>query len=133
MHQCCISQVVLEPDFTNPNWQAGFSTIAGGVVTLKALEQIRLEEGLSPSQAAARSPSLPAPPRSKTAKLNITLTATELTLLQQLAQADLTENVAPAIESAWFAIERILRQYAQYHFDYPIRSAALIDSCFAPA
>ncbi|NJR51766.1 MAG: DNA repair protein RecO [Leptolyngbyaceae cyanobacterium CSU_1_3] len=133
VHQCCISQVVLEPDFTNPNWQAGFSTIAGGVVTLKALEQIRLEEGLSPSQAAARSPSLPAPPRSKTAKLNITLTATELTLLQQLAQADLTENVAPAIESAWFAIERILRQYAQYHFDYPIRSAALIDSCFAPA
>jgi DNA repair protein RecO (recombination protein O) len=31
----------------------------------------------------------------------------------------------------WLKIERLLRQYAQYHFDRPIRSAALIDSCFA--
>ncbi|WP_254721918.1 hypothetical protein [Kovacikia minuta] len=31
----------------------------------------------------------------------------------------------------WSSVERILRNYAQYHFDRPIRSATLIDACFA--
>ncbi|MGA7933896.1 MAG: DNA repair protein RecO [Kovacikia sp.] len=33
----------------------------------------------------------------------------------------------------WCSVERVLRYYAQYHFDRPIRSAALIDACFASA
>ena len=70
------------------------------------------------------------------------LTAIELLLLQQLNQADLiaalpimAPNTAPTQVTPhryWYRIERILRQYAQYQFDRPIRSAALIDSCFTP-
>lgn len=32
----------------------------------------------------------------------------------------------------WLSIERLLRHYAQYHLDQPIRSAALIETCFLP-
>ncbi len=32
----------------------------------------------------------------------------------------------------WRHIEKFLRQYAQYQFDRPIKSAALIDTCFTP-
>ena len=32
----------------------------------------------------------------------------------------------------WRHIEQFLRQYAQYQFDRPIKSAALIDTCFTP-
>jgi DNA repair protein RecO (recombination protein O) len=34
-------------------------------------------------------------------------------------------------KNSWLSVEQILRQYAQYHFGRPIRSAALIDSYFA--
>ena len=75
--------------------------------------------------------------------LGILLNAAELELLQQLAQAELPQpgqlmpdslsNPSLSPEELWRSIERILRHYAQYHFDRPIRSATLIDSCFAPA
>ncbi len=44
-------------------------------------------------------------------------------------------TVASALEESgphvmWRHIEQFLRQYAQYQFDRPIRSAALIDTCF---
>ncbi len=68
--------------------------------------------------------------------LNTRLNATELALLQQLAGAELTQlnaflpqPVSP--HTSWPIIEQILRQYAQYHFGRPIRSATLIDSYFA--
>ena len=32
--------------------------------------------------------------------------------------------------TVWLSLERTLRYYAQYHFDQPIRSAALIETCF---
>ncbi|MBE9028137.1 DNA repair protein RecO [filamentous cyanobacterium LEGE 11480] len=63
--------------------------------------------------------------------------AIELYLMQQLAQealpqvSDNTGFAVETIQGAWRKIERILRQYAQYHFDRQIRSAKLIDSCFA--
>lgn len=34
--------------------------------------------------------------------------------------------------SLWLHIEKLLRQYAQYQFERPIRSATLIDTCFNP-
>jgi DNA repair protein RecO (recombination protein O) len=33
--------------------------------------------------------------------------------------------------SSWLSVERILRQYLQYHLEQPILSALLIDSYFA--
>jgi len=73
---------------------------------------------------------------------SLQLNSVELLLLQQLAQPELLQldafseeleqNAfsASAHAAAWLKIERILRQCAQYHFDRPIRSAALIDTCF---
>ncbi len=64
--------------------------------------------------------------------------AIELYLMQQLAQETLpqiSDNTGFAIDTlqaAWRQIERILRQYTQYHFGRKIRSASLIDRCFAP-
>lgn len=69
------------------------------------------------------------------------LSALELALLQHLAQPDLLDPeqqaaIAPQgsspleLQQAWLAIERLLRQYSQYHFERPIRAAALIDTCF---
>ncbi|MEH1799897.1 DNA repair protein RecO [Nostoc sp.] len=40
---CCLSQHPLKPDFTDPNWQVGFSIPAGGTVSLEARERLRKE------------------------------------------------------------------------------------------
>ncbi len=110
----------------------------------------------APVRSAAASPEVlagsprvaePRSPRSssysaRSPHLNRELCATELVLLQTLIQAlpsHPTESVASPLDFAqlatfnerWFSIERLLRQYAQYHFDRPIRSAALMDACFA--
>jgi DNA repair protein RecO (recombination protein O) len=64
--------------------------------------------------------------------------AIELYLMQQLAQETLpqvSDNTGFAIETiqaAWRQIERILRQYTQYHLGRKIRSAMLIDRIFTP-
>jgi DNA repair protein RecO (recombination protein O) len=73
--------------------------------------------------------------------LDTSINATELALLQQLAGANLaqinTDSLDLAdlpvldIDTSWLSVERLLRQYVQYHFGRPIRSAALIDSYFA--
>lgn len=143
VHQCCMTQAILEPDLSDLNWQVGFSTVAGGVVTLEELEQIQMQDQLgspargqpfpSHSKSSPVSTSRTVPRPTKTSKLNVALSGMELSLLQQLAQTDLPEDDLPAIDAAWLSIERLLRQYAQYHFEHPIRSAALIDSCFASA
>lgn len=110
---CCTTQQPIAPNFADPAWRIGFSAVAGGVV--------RLTE--QPPELSAR------------------LTATELLLLQQLPTPDLLQKLIEPDEQwilfsdlqLWLSIERVLRHYAQYHFDRPIRSATLIDSCFASA
>ncbi|NJM69114.1 MAG: DNA repair protein RecO [Scytonema sp. RU_4_4] len=57
------------------------------------------------------------------------LNATELAILQDLSQPEFIQDVAR--NDGWLSVEQILRQYTQYHFGRPIRSAALIDSYFA--
>ena len=82
------------------------------------------------------------------------LSAAELALMQQLSKPELIMTshfasqsgtiragriaVNSAIEESgphlmWRRIEKFLRQYAQYQFDRPIKSAALIDTCFTPS
>lgn len=79
------------------------------------------------------------------------LSASELALMQQLSKPELImTSASPAYPPAgtigtgglsleesgphqmWRRIERVLRAYTQYQFDRPIRSADLIDVCFAP-
>jgi len=71
----------------------------------------------------------------------ILISAQELWLLKRLEDvegiADLSDLPFTAdaehMRLLWQRIERLLRQYAEYHFDRTIRSATLIDACFPVA
>ncbi|MEO0867194.1 MAG: DNA repair protein RecO [Cyanobacteria bacterium J06642_11] len=135
LRYCCLSRAPVHPSLSREDtpWQIGFSIPAGGIITLEQLE--RLENNRGPVDYEAS--------RSKRiyGTLTTTISAAELALLQQLAQPELVltqdsslpsmAGVSAAPHSLWRRVERLLRNYAQFHFDRPIRSAALIDSCFA--
>ena len=145
---CCVTQHSLKPDFTDPDWRVGFSVDAGGTVSLaaKQLDGERLNRPVlaggvrSPTQDndPMYVPTTPLP------RLNTQLDAIELTLLQQLATAELPqlEAVFPqqrtdlflpkSMNGVWVKVERVLREYAQYHFGKTIRSAALVDALSIP-
>jgi DNA repair protein RecO (recombination protein O) len=88
----------------------------------------------SPHNHASRHSGYSQKPQAQTMLL---VNAIELYLMQQLAQeslpqlSDNTGFSGETIQAAWLKIERILRQYSQFHCDRPIRSATLIDRCFA--
>jgi DNA repair protein RecO (recombination protein O) len=77
-------------------------------------------------------------------RLNTKLDAVELTLLQELATAELPQLYAmlpqqpenlfsqKSVNKVWVKVERVLREYAQYHFGRSIRSAALVDALSIP-
>ncbi|MEM6253493.1 MAG: DNA repair protein RecO [Cyanobacteria bacterium P01_D01_bin.156] len=133
LRYCCLSRTAIRPQLSRDEhpWKVGFSIPAGGVITLEQLE--RLENNAAPLNTGRSKPMYGA--------LTTTIGAAELALLQQLAQPELVltqdhslpsiEGVSAAPHSLWRRVERLLRNYAQFHFDRPIRSAALIDSCFA--
>ena len=143
---CCLTQYPLQPNLTDPDWRVGFSVEVGGIFSLN-----QQESGVEqfPRPVAPRGGRVadapgnyyidakPASPPKPNSKLN----ALELTLLQQLATAELPNlttllpNEARTLESvtpAWVKLERILRDYAQYHFGRSIRSAALVDALSIP-
>jgi DNA repair protein RecO (recombination protein O) len=121
--ECCLTQRAIVPDITNPNWRVGFRIDAGGVMAPMEASQPLIAKETGGHDQIDRSPKLPL----------IYLNATELTLLQQLTLPELpllpeTLDRSSTIEQAWVTIERILRQYAQYHLGFSIRSATLMDS-----
>lgn len=154
---CCLTQRPLRPDFTDPNWQVGFSITAGGTICLRAWEDLKKQQtipnfartqtgkhhgGVSPqNQATLSSQSTYFLPsnhgldwettlhQQETPPLSRRLNAKELAMLQQLSQSEIMQDATR--DGGWLSVEQILRQYAQYHFGRPIRSAALIDSYFA--
>ena len=148
---CCLTQCPLTPDFSDPNYRVGFDVTAGGTISLSALESLQPKgerrQGSSVEQREKTKKGMVAEAtgtsyqtivhRQETPVLSTRLNATELTLLQQLAGAELTQintflpDQMASWETSWLFVERILRQYAQYHFGRPIRSATLIDSYFA--
>ncbi|MEO0457517.1 MAG: DNA repair protein RecO [Cyanobacteria bacterium P01_A01_bin.114] len=129
LYQCCITQQPIQPDLGNPNWRVGFSLSAGGTVELAELSRIVTPRSFRAGEGGGK------------LEMKAELTAFELSLLQQLGRPELVLNQAHSLPSIkgensfphqlWRRIERILRHYAQYHFERPIRSAALIDTCFA--
>ncbi|MEO1430845.1 MAG: DNA repair protein RecO [Cyanobacteria bacterium J06633_8] len=150
---CCLTQNRLTPDFDNPKALTAFSINAGGVVSMSAWENLRtkiektkriaehnqLEVVSVAKESGAVYSSTPKENNSSQIYETIVhqeelpallrrLSASELSLLQQLPQWSIIEETA--IDENWLYIERLLRQYAQYHFGRSIRSAALIDSFF---
>jgi DNA repair protein RecO (recombination protein O) len=139
---CCLTGRTLKPDFQDPHWRVGFSVSAGGTVCLAAWERLKKEGEMG--QWGTRAPKGVGAPSSPSQKsqayetinhhqeipaLSKRLDAEELSILQQLSQSEIMLDAAE--KNSWLSVEQILRQYAQYHFGRPIRSAALIDSYFA--
>ncbi|MEH1770047.1 MAG: DNA repair protein RecO [Nostoc sp.] len=145
---CCLSQHPLKPDFTDPNWQVGFSIPAGGTVSLEVRERLR-KEGQREINNKFPMPNAPyplspegAPPspmpntqtvvvhRQEIPVISCRLGAIELALLQHLSQPEIMQ-IDGAKDHHWLSVEQTLRQYVQYQLGRPIRSATLIDSYFA--
>lgn len=130
---CCLTQRLLTPDLTNPNWQVGFSISAGGTICLQAWEQLRKERD---KQRKEEISPVPNPPYQTVVhhqdlpKISRRLGAKELNMLQHLSQPEIMQ-IEAASDYGWLSVEQILRQYTQYHLGRPIRSATLIDSYFA--
>jgi DNA repair protein RecO (recombination protein O) len=148
---CCLTENRVIPDFSNPKALTAFSIDAGGVVSISAWENLRtiaekrrrIEENnlLEVASVAKESGGVYSTQTESSSQIYETiiheeelppllrrLSASELSLLQQLPQWSIIEETA--IDEDWLYVERLLRQYAQYHFGRSIRSAALIDSFF---
>ncbi len=150
---CCLTENRVTPDFSNKKALTAFSIDAGGVVSISAWENLRTiaekrrrieENNLVEASVAKESGGVYSSIQTENSSSQIyetivheeelppllrRLSASELSLLQQLPQSSIIEETA--IDEDWLYIERLLRQYAQYHFGRSIRSAALIDSFFA--
>ncbi|NCJ06548.1 DNA repair protein RecO [Synechococcales cyanobacterium C] len=134
---CCDTQVPLptEPGSYSP---VALSPRAGGTVLLEPLvgcvgRPFRLAE-----------PSAPFAGLPRRHRDGVVLGEAGLHLLQAFAAAVATEDAFVLLEDAllfekmlqtvpltvWLSVERALRQYLEYYLERPIRSAALIETCF---
>jgi DNA repair protein RecO (recombination protein O) len=139
VQQCCLSGRVMDDE--QP--QVGFSIEAGGVVDLTVLAE-RLaaaeEAGHSNPTRIALGFNTQAPVnargRSRSPKRPlVTLGPVSLKVMQSLAEEHLPlvdpERLKPEeVLQVWRGIEGLLRHYAQFHLERPIRSASLIETCF---
>ncbi|MGL5806906.1 MAG: DNA repair protein RecO [Xenococcaceae cyanobacterium] len=132
VHKCNLSQQSLIANFTELHWQVGFSFDSGGVIDLIALNQENKE-----LNSRERTFEIVRDNNQKTLpKIDERLSATELTLLQQLSSNYLPQIslILPqqsdnrSIDIAWTKIEHLLRNYAEYHSGRLIRSANLVDN-----
>ncbi|MGC1246093.1 MAG: DNA repair protein RecO [Spirulinaceae cyanobacterium] len=105
VQSCCITAEAITPEFSNLDWQAGFSIEGGGVVDLSC-------------------PNKP--------KIDSRLRSEEIFFLQQLPEPELKSYpFNESFNGIWSKIEALLRNYTQYHCGKPIRSADLIDTLFS--
>ena len=117
---CCLTGEAIAADLSDPYWRAGFSFEAGGIIGLS------VDSG-KPHRVAEsdRNPLFSTP-------INTKIGAIELTLLQKLGSQVLPPSSQTpsnlSLDAAWVKVERILRDYAQYHFGRNLRSAALVDA-----
>lgn len=126
IHRCCFTQSAIEVDFSDRRWRVGFSFEGGGLVALSPVPTV------SSTANSIKIAPLPAPQ----VPVNIKLGAVELTLLQNLGAKTLPpySQILPedscdfSLEIAWIGVERLLRDYAQYHCGRTFRSAALLDN-----
>ena len=137
VESCCLTQRLLTPDWTNPQWQVGFSIPSGGIICLDAWKSLRKEieqgkwENGEIAQSCASNPSYETVfHQQELPIISRRLNGKQLVMLQHLSETEIMK-IDAASDSGWLAVEQILRQYIQYHLGQPIRSATLIDCYFA--
>ncbi len=107
-HQCRDGGGTIEPPETNSDWRVGFSFAAGGVLTtdggdrLLTASEVRLGQWLATP-------------------------ATHTLALREFLEASRAYPL-----SVWLSLERVIRQYVQFHFDKVLRVPPLLDACFSP-
>ncbi|WP_460193468.1 DNA repair protein RecO [Thermosynechococcus sp. FA-CM-4201] len=118
-YQCHESGCEIAVPAADTDWRLGFSFASGGVFTLKAEHTVGNDSGISGDRQ---------------------LTASEVRLGQWLAMPTtqslardefLTQAEAYPL-SVWLSLERVLRQYLQFHLEQTLRVPPLLDSCFSP-
>ncbi len=127
VHSCCISQRPVIANREIPKWKAGFSIVGGGVINLEITDPP--SDGNPNSDRPINGMEIIGNDAIHN-RISHYLNAPELLAIQELAQTDLTDNILKSQTTDWLTVERLLRAYAQYHFDRPIQSSALIDNCF---
>ena len=137
VHNCCITQSPVIANHEIPKWKAGFSMVGGGVVNLMTTSLVANNLDITDLANDGNPNSDPQGDHHKAIggeamhnRISHYLDATELVAIQELAQTDLADNILEIPINDWLAVERLLRAYAQYHFDRPIQSSTLIDNCF---
>jgi DNA repair protein RecO (recombination protein O) len=131
--ECCVTQVAVVPHLDSVTWRVGFSFEGGGIVDLEALQQAQQQQNPTLAEldeGSTYNVRLP--------KIDHRLNGIELILLQQLVNWDLpsTELLTAQVlgnfdlEVAWIRIEKVLREYIQYHIGKKIRSANLVDNLY---
>jgi DNA repair protein RecO (recombination protein O) len=137
VYTCCLTQKVLLPNFDCSNWQVGFSFLSGGIVDLSTLnlpQQNSLNKSSNTNIVFQKT-------RSNnyfTNLINYKINGLELNIIQNLSgeilpSLELIHHPNFSVDSlnlAWIRIERILREYAEYHLGSSIRSASLIDELY---
>ncbi|PSB10034.1 DNA repair protein RecO [Pleurocapsa sp. CCALA 161] len=125
--KCCVTQEIIHPNLDSVAWQVGFSFEGGGIISLNALQQQHDHELDAVETYNIRLP-----------QIDYRLNGLELSLLQQLINQELpatelfTHQVTSNfdLEITWSKIEKVLREYIQYHIGKTIRSAKLIDNLY---
>ena len=122
---CCATQKSVSFDLDSAG--IGFSFEAGGIIDLDAVSAIQKQPELDDEENY----------NLRLPKIDYRINGVELAILQQLNHHQLpTELFARKngdfdLETAWIRIERILREYIQYHIGRTIRSANLVDNLYA--
>ena len=157
VHNCCITQSPVVANCEISRWKAGFSIVGGGVINLDmgelGMSEFRtnnldinklgitdLVNDGNPNSDRHNTedhdtdrqgdPHVAIGGEAMHNRISHYLSGSEILAMQSLPQIDLTDNILEVPTSDWMAVERLLRAYAQYHFDRPIQSSALIDNCF---
>jgi DNA repair protein RecO (recombination protein O) len=136
VNRCSLSGEAVSPEGIG-NGKVVFSPAAGGII-LPTDEVAASITAVNGGGYAQEQPSA----YGRSAKRALTLCSSELMLLQQLFRVEealpqayaLPSELLDLADSAqeWLKVEQALRNYVQYHTDRPIRSAALLESCFLP-
>lgn len=131
VYNCCLTEKLISPDLANEKWQIGFSFEGGGVVDLSIIQTTN--QNIAPHHEDAE-----AQYNNRLPKIDWRINSLELTLLQQLSldkspdtsRFDLEKFKNFNLDQAWIRVEKVLREYIQYHIGRTIRSANLVDSLY---
>ena len=127
---CCLTQKVIAPNPNSTSWRVGFSFAGGGIVDLKALTKVSDNKPSDLDQEENYNRRLP--------KIEQRINGMELAILQQLGNYNLPSSELFTAQAdshfdlgvAWIRIEKVLRDYIQYHIGKTIRSANLVDNLY---